>query len=101
VFLKLKAVGLTNGNSFEFPITQGEIGDATGLSTVHVNRSIMALRAHNLIILEKGRCTIADLSRLEEAAMFDPTYLHLTDERLVLKTAGSYVNGMEAPDRQL
>src|SRR5205085_652551 len=29
VFLKLKAVGLTNGNSFAFPITQGEIGDAT------------------------------------------------------------------------
>jgi CRP-like cAMP-binding protein len=81
VFLKLKAVGLTNGNSFDFPITQGEIGDATGLSTVHVNRSIMALRAHNLIILEKGRCTIPDLPRLEEAAMFDPTYLHLTGER--------------------
>src|SRR2546423_520340 len=33
MFMKLKAVGLSNGNSFEFPITQGEIGDATGLST--------------------------------------------------------------------
>jgi CRP-like cAMP-binding protein len=41
VFLKLKAVGLTKGNSFDFPLTQGEIGDAAGLSTVHVNRSIM------------------------------------------------------------
>src|SRR4051794_39375325 len=81
VFLKLKAVGLTKGNTFDFPITQGEIGDATGLSTVHVNRSIQDLRKDGLIILEKGRCTIADLSRLEEAAMFDPTYLHLTDER--------------------
>ena len=81
VFLKLKAVGLTNGNSFDFPITQGEIGDATGLSTVHVNRSIMELRKDGLIILEKSRCTIPDLSRLEEAAMFDPTYLHLTRER--------------------
>jgi CRP-like cAMP-binding protein len=81
VFKRLKAVRLTDGNSFDFPITQGEIGDATGLSTVHVNRSIMALRAHNLIVLEKGRCTIPDLPRLEEAAMFDPTYLHLTGER--------------------
>jgi CRP-like cAMP-binding protein len=60
--MKLKAVGLTDGNSFDFPITQGEIGDATGLSTVHVNRSIMALRADGLIILEKGRCTILILS---------------------------------------
>jgi CRP-like cAMP-binding protein len=81
VFMKLKAVGLTDGNSFDFPITQGEIGDATGLSTVHVNRSIMALRADGLIILEKGRCTIPDLKRLKKAAMFDPTYLHLTRER--------------------
>ena len=81
VFLKLNAVGLTNGNSFDFPITQAEIGDATGLSTVHVNRSIMELRKNGLIILEKNRCTIPDLSRLEEAAMFDPTYLHLTRER--------------------
>jgi CRP-like cAMP-binding protein len=81
VFLKLKAVGLTNGNSFEFPITQEEIGDATGLSTVHVNRSIMELRKDGLIILEKSRCTIPDFNRLQEAAMFDPTYLHLTGER--------------------
>ena len=81
MFLKLKAVGLTNGNSFNFPTTQGEIGDATGLSTVHVNRSIMELRKEGLIILEKGRCTILDLRRLEEAAKFDPTYLHLTGER--------------------
>jgi CRP-like cAMP-binding protein len=81
MFLKLKAVGLTNGNSFDFPITQGEIGEATGLSTVHVNRSIMELRKDRLIILEKGRCTIPDLSRLEEAALFDPTYLHVTGER--------------------
>jgi CRP-like cAMP-binding protein len=81
MFMKLKAVGLSNGNSFEFPITQAEIGDATGLSTVHVNRSIQELRKNGLIILEKSRCTIPDLSRLEEAAMFDPTYLHLTGER--------------------
>jgi CRP-like cAMP-binding protein len=81
VFLKLKAVGLTNGNSFDCPITQAEIADATGLSTVHVNRSIMALRDDGLIIWEKARCTIPDVSRLEEAAMFDPTYLHLTGER--------------------
>ena len=41
----------------------------------------MELRKNGPIILEKNRCTIPDLSRLEEAAMFDPTYLHLTRER--------------------
>jgi CRP-like cAMP-binding protein len=77
VFLKLKAVGLTDGNSFEFPVTQSKMGDATGLSTVHVNRSLMALRADGMITLERGRCTIDNWEGLKQAAMFDPTYLHL------------------------
>jgi CRP-like cAMP-binding protein len=76
VFLKLQAVGLTDGSSFEFPITQSEIGDATGLSTVHVNRSIQKLRSEKLITLEKGGCTILDWDGLKRAAGFDPTYLH-------------------------
>jgi CRP-like cAMP-binding protein len=79
VFLKLKTVGLVNGSTFEFPVTQTEIGDATGLSTVHVNRTVMELRGDGLIALEKGRCTILDHQKLEEAAMFDPTYLHVKE----------------------
>jgi CRP-like cAMP-binding protein len=58
LYLRLKAVGLTNGYGFEAPITQTEIGQATGLSTVHVNRSIQKLRSEGLITLEKARCTI-------------------------------------------
>jgi CRP-like cAMP-binding protein len=76
-FLKLQAVGLTQGNSFDFPITQSKIGDATGLSTVHVNRSVQKLRVEGLIVLEKGRCTITDWEGLKEAAMFEPSYLNL------------------------
>jgi len=79
IFLKLKAVGLTHGHSFDFPVTQAKIADATGLSDVHVNRSLMKLRADGLIAIERGRCTIPDMGRLEEAAMFDPTYLHLKE----------------------
>jgi biotin operon repressor len=93
VFLKLKVVGLTNGNSFDFPITQGEIGDATGLSTVHVNRSIMELRKDGLIIFEKGRCTIRDLPRLEEAATFDPLYLHVRNEEKSVKRWSNSAQG--------
>ena len=81
IFLKLKAVGLTNGTSFDFPITQSKLGEATGLSTVHVNRSVQSLRANGLIVLQRGRCTISDLERLKEAAMFDPTYLHVRGEQ--------------------
>src|SRR3954462_14803609 len=79
IFFKLKAVGLTHGHSFDFPVTQAKIADATGLSDVHVNRSLMKLRADGLIAIERGRCTIPDMGRLEEAAMFDTTYLHLKE----------------------
>jgi CRP-like cAMP-binding protein len=77
VFIKLKVVGLVNGSTFEFPVTQTEIGDATGLSTVHVNRTIMQLRGDGLIEFEKGRCTILNHEKLEHAGMFEPSYLHL------------------------
>jgi CRP-like cAMP-binding protein len=76
-FVRLRSVGLTDGTTFNFPVTQTEIGDATGLSTVHVNRSIQQLRADGLIHLERGVCTIPDFARLKEAAMFELGYLHL------------------------
>jgi CRP-like cAMP-binding protein len=93
MFFKLKVVGLTNGNSFHFPITQIEIGEATGLSTVHVNRSIMDLRRDGLITLEKGRCTILDLERLEQAGMFDSNYLHLKNEKKDVEQPRSSTSG--------
>jgi CRP-like cAMP-binding protein len=76
LYLRLKVVGLTKAMSFEAPITQSEIGEATGLSTVHVNRSIQKLRADGLITLNKSHCTIDDWDGLRELAGFDPTYLH-------------------------
>jgi CRP-like cAMP-binding protein len=76
-FVRLRSVGLTKDTTFNFPITQTEIADATGLSTVHVNRSVQQLRADGLISLERGVCNIPDFARLKEAAMFDPAYLHL------------------------
>jgi CRP-like cAMP-binding protein len=80
IFLKLRAVGLAEGNTFELPLTQGEVAEATGLSTVHVNRSVMQLRADNLITWEKGSCTIESWEGLKRAGMFDPAYLHLRGE---------------------
>jgi CRP-like cAMP-binding protein len=77
IFLKLRAVGLARGYTFSLPITQAELADATGLSTVHVNRSVMQLRGDRLITWERGQCTIENWDGLKKAAMFDSTYLHL------------------------
>ena len=75
LLVRLRSVGLAPGNSYEFPATQEELGDAFGLSTVHVNRMLQALRAADLIIFKGKVVTIPDPERLMEAAGFDPTYL--------------------------
>jgi CRP-like cAMP-binding protein len=77
LFLRFKAVGLANGNDFELPLTQAELADALGLSTVHVNRTIQELRGKNLIVLRGGSVTVSDWEALKAAGEFDPTYLHL------------------------
>jgi CRP-like cAMP-binding protein len=80
IFHRLRAVGFTDGNSCEMPLTQGELGEATGLSAVHVNRTLQDMRAANLIVLRGKTLSIPDLEALERSAMFDPGYLHLEHE---------------------
>jgi hypothetical protein len=80
LFLRLQAVGLTQGMSFELPLTQAELGDVLGLSTVHVNRVIQQLRADGLVTWSEKRIVIADWSQLQEVAEFDPTFLNLENE---------------------
>src|SRR3712207_4139041 len=75
--LRMKAVGLAEDHRCELPITQAEFGDALGLSTVHVNRTLQELRAAGLITLKGSTLTVLDWEELKRAGDFDPTYLHL------------------------
>ncbi len=78
--VKLKAVGLAQGGTFDLPITQVKLADAIGTSTVHVNRVLQALRADGLIQTKGTQVTIPDWERLKEVGEFDPLYLHLEKE---------------------
>jgi CRP-like cAMP-binding protein len=77
MYVRLCVVGLTDGLSFDLPVSQMELADTTGLSAVHVNRTLQALRASGLITLKNRRLTILDFDRLADKAMFNPDYLHL------------------------
>jgi CRP-like cAMP-binding protein len=77
MFLRLESVGMTNGFTCDFPPTQGDIADATGLTSVHVNRSIQELRRRGLVIFERQNLTIPDMLALQETALFNSEYLHL------------------------
>jgi len=80
LFLRLRTVKMTNGTSCDFPLTQNDLADATGLTAVHVNRTLQELRRDGLIELERRQLTILDMQRLMEAAMFNANYLHLEHE---------------------
>ena len=54
------------------------ISDPLGLSTVHVNRVVQALRSEDLITWRGGVVTVTDWDGLVQAGEFDPTYLHLS-----------------------
>lgn len=67
---------LDDSGAYVLPLTQTELADTTGLSTVHVNRSIQRLRQDGLIVLKDGRLKILDFDGLSNLAGFTKTYLH-------------------------
>lgn len=73
-----RAVGLTDGDrGFDLPITQAELGDALGLSTVHVNRVLQDLRRDGLIFSRGRYLGIQDWEGLRTLGEFSPNYLHV------------------------
>ncbi len=77
IYVRMRVLGLTDEQSFQLPITQAEIGDATGLSPVHVNRVLQRLRKEGLIVSRGDVHGVGDWERLREAADFSEDYLHL------------------------
>ncbi|HEV7252189.1 MAG TPA: helix-turn-helix domain-containing protein [Mesorhizobium sp.] len=77
LFIRLKGVGLAKEDSIDWPLIQTQMGEATGMSTVHVNRTLQELRDRGLVVLKGKTLTIPDLEALKAVAMFNPNYLHL------------------------
>jgi CRP-like cAMP-binding protein len=80
LYLRQRAVGLNHGLNCPLPITQTDVGDATGLSVVHVNRTLQELRSRELITWKNGELSILDLDALMQAGLFNTNYLHLEHE---------------------
>ncbi|GLQ55339.1 Crp/Fnr family transcriptional regulator [Devosia nitrariae] len=73
--LRLRRVGLVEKGTFHFPATQTDLGDALGLSSVHVNRTLQELRRMHLVAMSKGIVTLNDTAALRRLALFDVTSL--------------------------
>jgi CRP-like cAMP-binding protein len=89
LFIRLKTGGHTDGMSFNIPLTQELIGDALGLTTVHVNRTLRSLREDGLIKMS-GKCvTILNFDALSLLSDFDNSYLGETARTLRTEIASA------------
>lgn len=77
IFLRMRAFGVIDDNKFEFPVTQVDLADATGLTPVHVNRMLKQLRDEDLIAIDGKNWTVLDPAGLRKAARYEASYLHL------------------------
>jgi CRP-like cAMP-binding protein len=81
LLMRLEAIGLVTDNGYTLPVTQAELADTLGLTSVHISRVLKELREQNLIVLKGKHLSIPDRNRLKRFADFAPNYLHLEPTR--------------------
>ncbi|TFI60044.1 Crp/Fnr family transcriptional regulator [Sphingomonas parva] len=81
--LRLEEGGLAREHRYELPMTQEQLADAVGLTSVHVNRVLRQLGEEGLISRDRRSITIQDWQRLRDAGDFNERYLHHDGEAIV------------------
>jgi CRP-like cAMP-binding protein len=77
LYVRLESVGLAGDNRYALPLTQADLADANGLTSVHVNRMLKRLRDDGILTFRGGEVVIHDMAALRREAEFSPDYLHL------------------------
>jgi CRP-like cAMP-binding protein len=80
--IRLRAVDRSDGRAFSMPIIQTDMAEACGLTPVHVNRMLRALRADGVLKTGGRTVELLDLKRLWALAEFDPAYLFIDQSKL-------------------
>ena len=76
--LRLEVAGLGEASAYQLPMSQEQLADCTGLTSVHVNRTLKMLEMDGLIERISPRSIIiGDWKKLADVGDFDSNYLHL------------------------
>lgn len=78
--VRLAIAGVGFENDYRLPLTQQDLADALGLSSVHSNRVIQSLRKKGLLTWQMNRVTLPNLAAAKSLGEFDERYLHLLKE---------------------
>jgi CRP-like cAMP-binding protein len=81
--LRLKAAGVPTRDGYVLPMTQEQIGDAVGLTSVHVNRMLKALSEDGLIRRDKRHIRFDSWQKLSTVGDFSALYLHLDQTEML------------------
>ena len=81
--VRLETRGLASDDGFELPMTQEQLADATGLTSVHVNRVLKSLEVDGLISRKRRHIHFVDWRALQDAGDFSRRYLHVSDQDLI------------------
>lgn len=76
IWYRLDMVGLGRPNGFRSPLTQIDLSDMCGTTSIHMNRSLGQLRRENLAEFRRGLVIVPDREKFERHADFDPAYLY-------------------------
>lgn len=89
IFARQRGVPPSGGGECDFLLTQGQLAEATGLTQVHVNRTVQELRRRCSVELRNLRLFIPDFAELAGVAAFNANYLHLGETDLVEERAAA------------
>jgi CRP-like cAMP-binding protein len=73
---RFKAAGLIADDSFELPVSQADLSDALGITSVHLNRTLQWLRGERYIRTHSKTVSIENWAGMTELAGFTSAYLH-------------------------
>lgn len=73
---RMSNIDLENNGQFAMPLTQPDIAEALGLTSIHTNRVIRQLLADKVLEIYRGQVNVIDQAALVRIADFDPSYLH-------------------------
>src|SRR3954465_6862254 len=71
LFQRAEEVGLTKGNSIQFPFTQQHVADTLGMSLVHTNKTLQRLNATKAMRWKERRFDILDREALAKLANYE------------------------------
>ncbi len=71
---RLGQVGMAQDGTFACPLTQEQLADVLGLTSVHVNRVLQRLRRESLVVFSRGQVVLPSLARLHAAGLYEGAY---------------------------